>query len=247
MRSTSVTDERAVLVTGASRGLGLEIVERAVADGFRVGSLSRSISPELQSHVDNGSVVWHQHDLADTAGIREAVKQLAVALDCPLFGLVNNAAIGTDGLLATQHESEIEATLTTNLLAPILMCKYAGRLMLPAREGRIINISSVTALTGYSGLSVYGATKAGLIGLTKSLAREYGRAGINVNAVAAGFMETAMTSSLAEDRLEQIRRRSPLGRMASVDDVAASVSYLLSSAAASITGTTLVVDAGNTV
>jgi 3-oxoacyl-[acyl-carrier protein] reductase len=118
--------------------------------------------------------------------------------------------------------------------------------MLLQRRGRIINVSSIIADTGFSGLSVYAASKAALVGLTKSLARELGRAGITVNAVAPGYMETDMTQSLKGERLETIRRRSPLGRLATVSDVSAAVTFLLSDDAASITGITLTVDAGST-
>ena len=159
---------------------------------------------------------------------------------------MNNAALGRDSVLATQHETEIGELIRVNIEAPILLTKYLVRPMLIERGGRIINVSSIIASTGFSGLSVYGATKAALIGFTRSLAREVGRGGVTVNAVAPGYMETDMTGGLAGEKLAAIRRRSPLGHLAQPLDVAHAVSYLLSDRAANVTGTTLTIDAGST-
>ena len=160
--------------------------------------------------------------------------------------MVNNAAIGHDGVLATMHEKDIFQLVTTNVTAPILLTKYASRSMLINGTGRIVNVGSIIGSTGFNGLSVYGATKSALSGFTKSLAREVGKANITVNTLAPGYMETAMTAGLQGDKLASIKRRSPLGRLANVDDAASAVVFLLSDAAASITGTTLTVDAGST-
>src|SRR5690606_10233958 len=162
------------------------------------------------------------------------------------YALVNNAAVGYDGVLATLHNSEIDTLLKVNLQAPILLCKYLLRPMLLNQRGRVVNISSIIARTGFNGLSVYAATKAGLEGFSKSLAREVGKAGITVNCVAPGYMQTDMTQSLQGDKLDSIKRRSPLGRLATPDDAASAVLYLLSEQAAAITGTTITVDAGST-
>ena len=144
------------------------------------------------------------------------------------------------------RDEEIEALVRLNTLSPILLTKYVVRSMMSAREGRIVNISSIVAATGYSGLSAYSATKASLIGFTRSLAREVGQLGITVNAVAPGFVDTEMTHELSERQREQIMRRSALQRLADPEDVAAAVEFLLSDKARNITGTTLTVDAGNT-
>ena len=132
------------------------------------------------------------------------------------------------------------------MIAPIVLTKHVVRTMMADGGGRIVNISSVTAFTGYSGLSVYAASKASLVGFTKSLAREVGRMGVLVNAVAPGFVETHMTEGMSDGQREQIERRSALKRLVSVEDVANSVAFLLSEGARSITGTVLTVDAGNT-
>ena len=144
------------------------------------------------------------------------------------------------------RDEEIEALVRLNTLSPILLTKYVVRSMMSAREGRIVNISSIVAATGYHGLSAYSATKAALIGFTRSLAREVGQLGITVNAVAPGFVATEMTRELSERQREQIMRRSALQRLADPEDVAAAVEFLLSDKARNITGTTLTVDAGNT-
>jgi 3-oxoacyl-[acyl-carrier protein] reductase len=160
--------------------------------------------------------------------------------------LINNAAAGHDGVLATMPNASIDHLMRLNVQAPILMSKYLVRSMLLNRKGRIINISSIIAKTGFNGLSVYAASKAALEGFSHSLAREVGKAGITVNCVAPGYMHTDMTSSLQGDKLESVKRRSPLGKLATVDDAAAMVIYLLGEQASAITGTVMTVDAGST-
>jgi 3-oxoacyl-[acyl-carrier protein] reductase len=136
--------------------------------------------------------------------------------------------------------------IRVNTLAPIVLTKYIVRHMMADGGGRIVNVSSIVSSTGYSGLSVYAATKASMIGFTRSLAREVGRMNVNVNAVAPGFMDTDMTQGLEGERREQVARRSALHRLAAVDDVADAVEFLLGARSASITGTVLTVDAGTT-
>jgi 3-oxoacyl-[acyl-carrier protein] reductase len=236
-----------VLVTGATRGLGLAIVTRLVADGYRVIGTGRKASDGLTELcvANPGKVFFVAQDMAQTTALHAFVRQLT-STHGPLFALVNNAAVGFDGVLATMHESQISAMLRVNVEAPVLLAKYCARSMLIQRTGRIVNVSSIIATTGFSGLSVYAASKAALNGFTRSLARELGKVGITVNAVAPGYMQTEMTAGLQGERLNSIRRRSPLGSLAAVEDVAGAVAYLLSPDAARVTGTTLTVDAGST-
>jgi 3-oxoacyl-[acyl-carrier protein] reductase len=192
-----------------------------------------------------GSIDFVPFDLSEIQSIPELVKRLHREFR-PLYGLVNNAALGTEGALSIMHNSEIERLVRVNTLSPIVVTKYVVRHMLADGGGRIVNVASIIGFTGYSGLSVYAATKASMIGFTRSLAREVGRLGVTVNAIAPGFVETEMTSGLQGDRREQVVRRSALRRLPDVDDVANAVEFLLGDRAKNITGTVLTVDAGNT-
>jgi 3-oxoacyl-[acyl-carrier protein] reductase len=240
-----------VVVTGGSRGLGLGISRRLAAAGYRAIAVARKENPELTSAMAeaeaarSSSFHFIPYDLANTDGIAELVKALRKEFG-PLYGLVNNAGISFEGVLALMRDSEVEQLFRVNAVAPIILAKYAVRAMMADGGGRIVNISSVAGFAGYNGLAAYGATKASLIGFTRSLAREVGKAGINVNAVAPGFIDTDMTSSLSEEQRDRIVRRSALRRLASVEDVADAVEFLLSERAKNITGTVLTVDAGGT-
>jgi len=242
---------RNVIVTGASRGLGLAIASALAASGERVIAIARSESAELRAAMSaaaqagRGEIHFHAFDLLDTPAIAPLVSALRQQFG-PLFGLINNAGLGTSGVLAMMREDQIERLLRLNTLAPVVLSKYAVRSMMSEKAGRIVNISSIVASTGYHGLSVYSATKASLIGFTRSLAREVGPLGITVNAVAPGFVDTAMTEGLDEEQRDQVMRRSPLRRLAEIDDIADAVEFLLSDKARNITGTVLTVDAGST-
>lgn len=236
-----------VVVTGASKGLGLAICQRLLNDNYKVVGIARSKTDELIDLEDEykDKFFYIQYDFNNTKDIHEIVKFIT-KVHGNIYGLINNAAVGYDGVLGTMHESQISELIRVNIEAPILLTKYVSRSMLMKLRGRIINIGSIIASTGFNGLSVYGATKASLSGFTKSLARELGKAKITVNTVAPGYMETAMTAGLQGDKLESIKRRSPLGHLVTVEDVAGAVAYLLSNDAKNITGTILTVDAGST-
>ena len=239
-----------VIVTGGSRGIGLAIASRLARAGYRALAIARKQGPEFEAAIAEaakaeGSLHFVPFDLSDTKAIPDLVKRLKGEFGPP-YALVNNAAIGTSGLLATMHNSQIEDLLRLNGLSPIILTKYAVRAMMSEGKGRIVNVSSVIGFTGYSGLAVYGATKAAMLGFTRSLAREVGRLGINVNAVAPGFMDTEMTSALAGEDRDKVARRSALRRLPEVEDVASAVEFLLSEGARNITGTILTVDAGST-
>jgi 3-oxoacyl-[acyl-carrier protein] reductase len=242
---------RNVLVTGGSRGIGLGIVRRLVDAGFRAIAIARKESSELTTAIaaaangNPGSLHFVPFDLAEIECIAGLVKQVRKDFG-PIYGLVNNAGMSAEGTLALMNVSQIEQLLRLNTLSPMVMSKYVVRSMMADGGGRIVNIASIVASTGYSGLSVYSATKASLIGFTRSLAREVGRLGVNVNAVAPGFVDTDMTQALTAEHREQIVRRSALRRLVDVDDVANAVEFLLSDKAKNITGTVLTVDAGNT-
>jgi 3-oxoacyl-[acyl-carrier protein] reductase len=240
-----------VIVTGASRGLGLGITTTLAASGYQVIAVARTQSAPLGAAIartrdaGGGAIQFRSLDLLQTQAIPAFVSALRKEFG-PLYGLVNNAGLGTSGVLAMMRDEQVETLVRLNTISPMLLSKYVVRSMMSARTGRIINMASVVASTGYHGLSVYSATKASLIGFTRSLAREVGPLGITVNALAPGFVDTEMTQELEGAQRDQIRRRSALKRLADVDDVAAAVEFLLSEKAKNITGTTLTVDAGNT-
>ena len=241
---------RNVVVTGGSRGLGLGVARRLAACGHRVFAIARQMNDQLTAAIEQagrtqGSLQFIAFDLGDIQGIPDLVKKLRREFG-PIYGLVNNAAISVDGALALMHNSQIERLVRLNTLSPIVLTKYVVRHMMADGGGRVVNVSSIIGFTGYSGLAVYGATKASMIGFTRSLAREVGRAGVNVNAVAPGFMDTEMTNELSVEQRQQIERRSALKRLPDVDDVVNAVEFLLGDKAKSITGTVLTVDAGNT-
>jgi 3-oxoacyl-[acyl-carrier protein] reductase len=240
-----------VLVTGGSRGIGLSIARRLAGAGYNVVAVARRESEELRQATraivqqEKGGLRFRGFDLNEIDGIPAFVKRLREEFGA-IYGLVNNAGIGTEGLLATMHNSEIEALVRLNLLSPVILTKYVVRHMMADGAGRIINISSIIASTGYNGLSVYGATKAAATGFTRSLAREVGKLGITVNAISPGFVDTELTQGLSEDQRRRIAGRSALRRLPESEDVARMVEYLLGDGGRNVTGSVLTIDAGNT-
>jgi 3-oxoacyl-[acyl-carrier protein] reductase len=240
-----------VIVTGGSRGLGLAMCGALAAAGYRVIALARNGTDALaaasRAAADGGrgAIEFRACDLSEVGGMAQLVRALRADFG-PIYGLVNNAGLGTSGILSNMLDHDIQRLIQLNTVSPIMLTKYVVRSMMTQREGRIVNIASVVAFTGYSALAVYSATKASLIGFTRSLAREVGQLGITVNALAPGFIVTEMTHELDEAQRQQIARRSALKRLADPIDIARSVEFLMSDAGRNITGTTLTIDAGNT-
>jgi 3-oxoacyl-[acyl-carrier protein] reductase len=238
---------RNIVVTGASRGLGLAIARRLATEGFKVVAVARSESDALRAAMAEApqSLAFAACDLGDINALPAFAADLKQRFGRP-YGLVNNAGQSVEGLLANTYDSQIESLLRLNVTSPIVLTKYLARQMMASGGGRIVNISSIIASTGYNGLSVYGASKAALIGFTKSLARELGRLEITVNAVAPGFIATDLTAGLGEEDRARIAGRAALRRLAEPTDVAAAVSFLMSDAARNVTGTVMTIDAGAT-
>ena len=240
-----------VIVTGGSRGLGLGIARRLTSAGYCVIAVARKETSELTDLISEaksakpGRLHVVPFDLGEIERIPDLVKQIRKDFGAT-YGLVNNAGISFDGTLALTPNSQIEHLVRLNTISPIVLTKYVVRAMMADGGGRVVNIASIIASTGYSGLSVYGATKASLVGFTRSLAREVGRMGVNVNAVAPGFIATELTKGLKDEDRQRIENRSALRRLAEVDDVASAVEFLLGDQSKNITGTVLTVDAGST-
>ena len=242
---------RNVIVTGGSRGIGLGIACRLASQGYRVLAIARKENDKLKAAMETanaaapGSLQFFSFDLAATEKIPELVRRLRKEFGA-IYGLVNNAGISFGGTLCLMPTAQIQQLIRLNTVSPIVLTKYVVRAMIADGGGRIVNIASVTAFTGYNGLAVYSATKASLVGFSRSLAREVGGAGVTVNSIAPGFIETDMTRGMEEKQLEKIKRRSALKRLAEIEDVANAVEFLLSDKARNITGTVLTVDAGST-
>jgi 3-oxoacyl-[acyl-carrier protein] reductase len=239
---------RNIIVTGGSRGLGLAIVQRLAETGFRAIAVARNRTEAFDAtkrEAGEAAVEFVSFDLSAIDEIPALVTRLRREFG-PIYGLVNNAASSADGTLALMKIHEIESALRLNTVSPLVLTKYVVRAMMADGGGRIVNISSIVASTGYGGLSVYSATKAALNGFTRSLAREVGQLGVTVNAVAPGFVDTEMTKGLTAEQREQIARRSALKRLVDAADVANAVEFLMNDRSKNMTGTVLTVDAGNT-
>ena len=231
-RSTS----RVVLVTGGSKGIGRSIAERFGAAGHRVAATYRS------GDVPAGVLGVHC-DVTDPGQVESAYAEVEQALG-PVEVLVANAGITRDTLLMRMSDDDWDAVIATNLTGAFRVARRATRAMMRARFGRIVFISSVVGQLGSAGQVNYAASKAGLVGLARSMARELGSRGITANVVAPGFVETDMTAELSADQVKTYAGQIPLGRLGAVDDVAAVVEFLASDQAGYVTGALVPVDGG---
>jgi 3-oxoacyl-[acyl-carrier protein] reductase len=236
--------ERFVYVTGGSRGIGLAIVRSLAKSGYSVTVVARSTTPELDELCaqTQGSVTFISADLATRDGQENVAASLRRCSG--LYGLVNNAAIAVAGLHVTLRHNSIAQMWAVNVEAPLLLCRAAAKSMSRARQGRIINISSICAHKTFRGLGAYTASKSALEGFSRVLAAEVGTWGITVNCVAPGFIATDMNRSLAQDVKSRINGRTVLARAVTSADVAEVVEFLLSAAAEGLTAQVIRVDAG---
>ncbi|TSA88085.1 3-oxoacyl-[acyl-carrier-protein] reductase [Deinococcus detaillensis] len=244
----SITPQRVALVTGAGRGLGKAMALKLAADGFNVAVHYGRSSAEAeqlaeQIRASGGAAQTFMADLSVPANASKLVEDVAAQMG-GLHVLVNNAGITRDGLAIRMRDEDWDAVIATNLSSAFAACRAAIKIMMRARAGRIINISSVVGLMGNPGQANYVASKAGLIGLTKALAKEYGGRNITVNAVAPGFIASDMTDALSDTQKAGYVAAIPLGRLGQAEDVAALVGFLASDAAGYITGQVIGVDGG---
>ena len=230
-----MTTSRSVLVTGGSRGIGLATARRLAADGHRVAVTYRSDPPQ--------GLLGVACDVTSGADVDRAFTEVEEQQG-PVEVLVSNAGITDDQLLLRMSEESFVRVLDTNLTATYRVAKRASRGMLKARFGRLVFVSSVVGLSGGAGQASYAASKSGLVGFSRSLARELGSRGITANVVAPGFVATDMTAELPEERRQLYLGQIPLGRFASIEDVARAVRFLASDDAAYITGAVIPVDGG---
>lgn len=239
--------KRVAIVTGASRGIGRAIALKLAGDGFHVVAVARNqekldaLVAEIEAA--GGAASAQSCDLSDSDAVKALIKDTAKSLG-GIDVLVNNAGMTRDGLVMRMKDADWDDVLNVNLKAVFVACREVTRPMMRARRGRIINITSIVGLTGNAGQVNYSSSKAGLIGLTKSLAKELGSRGITVNAVAPGYIETDMTADLKDDLKDQLLKNVPLGRLGQGDDIAGLVSFLASDSAAYITGEVIRVDGG---
>ncbi len=248
------TEKRVAIVTGASRGIGKAIAIRLASNAGpgtnrHVVLMSRSAAPlndlKAQIEASGGSASVVAVDVADSAAFAKAIEDVGTQLG-RIDVLVNNAGITKDGLILRMSDADWADVIQTNLTSAFVATRAAARLMMKGRFGRIVNISSTSGVVGNSGQANYAAAKAGLLGLTKTVARELGSKGITANVIAPGFIETDMTHNLPPQVKEAVTGMIAVKRLGNVDDIAAAVAYVSSDEAGFLTGQTICVDGGMT-
>ncbi|MEN9641408.1 MAG: 3-oxoacyl-[acyl-carrier-protein] reductase FabG [Planctomycetota bacterium] len=240
-------DKRVAIVTGASRGIGRGIAKRLAKDGRHVVAVARNAeqlqSLEAEIIAAGGSCEHRTCDIADGLAVQRMVEEVSEKhgrLDI----LVNNAGITKDGLIMRMSDADFDEVINVNLRSVFIACRAASRPMLRGKFGRVVNIGSVSGVEGNKGQANYASAKAGVIGLTKSIAKELGAKGITANVVAPGFVETDMTAFLGPDDKKKVAEHITVGRLGIPEDIAAAVAYLTADDAGYITGQVLVVDGG---
>jgi 3-oxoacyl-[acyl-carrier protein] reductase len=240
--------EKVAVVSGGSKGLGLAICKALLEEGYFVATFSRKSTVELETLMgrSEGRLYWESIDISDEAQLARFLNHVKQRFGRVGY-LVNSAGMANEGLLTMMKREDISRMVEVNLGGAISLAQACAKQMMVGGFGVIVNVSSVVGVRGFKGVAAYSATKAALDGLTRSLSKELGSAGIRVNSVAPGFMETDMTSELTDQQKARIIRQTPLNRLGTVGDVAGAVKFLLSEVSSFITGQTIVVDGGLTV
>lgn len=235
-----------IIISGGSRGLGQGLVSGLLNAGFNVSTFSRSATEFTDGLASNESFLFGKADVSQFAQTDEFVATAVERFGRP-YGLINCAGIARDGILATMPNAEIEQLMAINLTGTLHLTRRVVRdMLLEPTDGVVLNISSIIGLRGYRGLAAYAATKAGMDGATRALARELGSRKIRVNSIAPGYLTTEMTHGLDDHQQNQIVKRTPLGRLGTPDDVLGTALFLLSDASQFITGQVFVIDGGIT-
>lgn len=235
------------IVTGGSKGIGLAVVEAFIGEGASVEYISRSKAgrhDELAARAAGfgRELRWSACDVSDPVALEAAIE--ASIARGPIDVVVNNAGITRDGLVFRMSTEDWNSVLGTNLTSTFVVCRAAARAMIKRRSGSIINVSSVVGITGNGGQTNYSASKAGLIGFTKSLAKEVASRGVRVNAIAPGFIETSMTDAIPAEAKTRLMSQIPLGRAGRADEIASTIVFLASDMASYITGEVIKIDGG---
>lgn len=241
-------DRRVAFVTGGSRGIGRAIAEGLAADGFDVAIAYAGNAAAAEETLEalgaaGATARAYQCDVSDSAQVNAVAKQVLADFGS-VWAVVNDAGVTRDGLFMRMSDEDFDRVLDVNLRGAFHVTRAFSRALMRQKGGRVVNMASVVGIIGNAGQANYAASKAGLIGLTKSCARELAPRGITVNAVAPGFVETAMTAGLTDELRDQYAHQIPLGRMASPEEVAAVVRFLVSDAAGYVTGEVIRVDGG---
>jgi len=237
--------DKVILVTGANRGIGLNILQRLDLDGYTVIGTSRSDDGAnlISQQIKNSDGKGLKMDVTDQESINLAMNRIQESYGT-VYGLVNNAGITEDNLLMRMSDEQWLSVIETNLTSLYRVTKSIVKDMMKARQGRIINVGSIVGVMGNAGQSNYSASKSGLLGFTKSLARELSSRNINVNSISPGFIDTDMTKALSDEQIDNLTKNIPLGRIAESSEVSSVVSFLLSEDSSYITGENINVNGG---
>ncbi|MFL2892661.1 MAG: SDR family NAD(P)-dependent oxidoreductase [Candidatus Pelagibacter sp.] len=236
--------KKTIVISGVSKGLGAAICRKILGKGWIVAGFSRSSNQEIKNLQKKykKNFFFEKFDVTNFRKIESFIKKAQSR--GKIYGLINNAGVVDEDLIARQNKKAIKNLVNINLLGPIYLSSEVIKYLMINGEGRIINISSVVAKSGYKGTAVYSSTKSALNGFTRALSRELGSRNITVNAVSPGFMETNLTKNMSKDKLRQIIRRTPIGRVGKVTDMLGLISFLLSKEASFISGQIILVDGG---